>query len=114
MYCSRLSLLTPQVLELELHLLLDRQDAVGQQAAQLERIALVIGERHVLCQQPVTEEGRPGEADARESTRGNVVEGRRQGAHAARSVAARARPGAARRSAAQDVQRDEAPAWDDR
>ena len=37
MYCSRASCLTPQVLELELDLLLDREDAVRQQPAQLER-----------------------------------------------------------------------------
>ena len=40
--------MTPQVLELELDLLLDRQDAVGQQAAQPERVALVLGKARSL------------------------------------------------------------------
>ena len=55
--------LDAHVLELELDLLLDRQDPVGQQAAQPERLALVGREGEVLGQQPAAEERRPGERD---------------------------------------------------
>ena len=44
--------LDPQVLELELDLLVDGQDAVGEQAAQPERVALVDREGELLGQQP--------------------------------------------------------------
>ena len=55
--------LAAQVLELELDLLLDGQDAVGQQAAQPEGVALVVGEGEVLGQQPAAEERRPRQGD---------------------------------------------------
>ena len=57
--------LDPQVLELELDLLVDRQDPVGQQAAQAERLALVRREGQVLGQQPGAEEGRARRARSR-------------------------------------------------
>ena len=57
--------LAPEVLELELDLLLDGQDAVGQEAAQPEGVALGVGEGQVLGQQPAAEERRPRQRDRR-------------------------------------------------
>ena len=56
--------LDPQVLELELDLLLDRQDAGREEAAQPERLALLGREREVLRQQAAAEQGRAGDRDA--------------------------------------------------
>ena len=50
--------LVMEVLELELDLLVDRQDPVGQQAAQPEGVALGVGEGQVLGQQPAAEQRR--------------------------------------------------------
>ena len=57
--------LDPQVLELELDLLLDREDAVRQQPAQPERVALLVGEGEVLGQQAAAEQRRTGERRSR-------------------------------------------------
>ena len=65
--------LAAQVLELELHLLLDRQDPVRQQAAEEERLALRDRERQVLGQQPAAEQRRAGQRDARRTAGGDVV-----------------------------------------
>ncbi len=73
--------LAAEVLELEVDLLLDRQDAVGQQAAQPERVALVVAEGEVLGQQPAAEERRPGQRDRRRPAGGDVVERGGQGTH---------------------------------
>ena len=56
-------ILAAEVLELEVDLLLDRQHAIRQQAAQSEGVALVVAEREVLGQQPAAEERRPGQGD---------------------------------------------------
>ena len=66
--------LDPQVLELELDLLLDRQDAGREEAAQPERLALVDREREVLGEQPAAEQGRAGDRDAGRTTGHDVVE----------------------------------------
>ena len=55
--------LAPEVLELELDLLLDGQDAVREQAAQPERVALLLAEREVLGQQAAAEQCRAGQRD---------------------------------------------------
>ena len=61
--------LAPEVLELEVDLLLDRQDPVRQQAAQPERVPFDVGEGQVLGQQPAAEERRSGERDRRPADR---------------------------------------------
>ena len=48
--------LAPEVLELEVDLLLDREDAVRQEAAQAEGVALLLAEREVLGEQASAEE----------------------------------------------------------
>ncbi len=73
--------LDPQVLELELDLLVDGQDAVGEQSAQPERLALVGREGQVLRQQPRPEEGRAGHPDPCRTPGRDVVVGGGQGAH---------------------------------
>ena len=55
--------LAPEVLELEVDLLVDRQDPVREQAAQPERVALGRGEGEVLGQQPAAEERRARQRD---------------------------------------------------
>ena len=80
--------LDPEVLELEVDLLLDRQDAVRQEPAQPERIALDGGEREVLRQEPAAEEGRACEPDRGRATGGDGIERGGEGTHAP-SIAAR-------------------------
>src|SRR5581483_5183259 len=48
--------LSADLLELDLHLLLDRPDPPGKQTPKLEQVALHLGERRVLVQQRVLEE----------------------------------------------------------
>ena len=86
--------LVVEVLELELDLLVDGQDAVGQQAAQPERVALVLAEGEVLGQQPAAEERRPRQGDRRGPTGGDVVVWGGQGTHP-REDSGRARAGRA-------------------
>ncbi len=89
--------LAPEVLELQLDLLLDRQDAVGEQAAQVEALALVERERHVLGQEPAAEERRSGQPDRGGTAGGDVVERIGQAAHGTRIRAAPAAHGPALR-----------------
>ena len=68
--------LVVEVLELELDLLVDRQDAVREQAAQPERVALLLAEGKVLGEQPAAEERRSRQRDGgRTSGRDVVVRG---------------------------------------
>ena len=73
--------LAAQVLELELDLLVDGQDPVREQAAQVERVALVGREGEVLGQQPAAEERRPGQPDRGRTAGGDRVEGLGQRSH---------------------------------
>ena len=73
--------LAPEVLELQDDLLLDRQHAVGQQAAKPEGVALGVGEGEVLGQQPAAEESRPGERDLRRPACRDRIERGGQWAH---------------------------------
>ena len=84
--------LDAQVLELELDLLLDGQDAVGQQAAQAEGLALVGREGEVLGQQPAAEQRRAGQGDACRAAGGDVVERGGQRAHRRPSICRWTRP----------------------
>ena len=70
--------LVVEVLELEFDLLVDGQDPVGQQAAQPERVAFVVGEGEVLGDQPAAEESRPCQGDRRGPAGRDVVIGGRQ------------------------------------
>jgi hypothetical protein len=73
--------LATDVLELELELLVDRQDAIGEQPVEPERPTLVDGEREVLRQEPGPEQSRRAERDTRRPPGGDVVEGGGQGSH---------------------------------
>ena len=73
--------LHPQMLQLEGDLLLDREDAVREQAAQAEGVALPVRESEVLRQQAVAEQGRSGERDRRRPTCRDRVERSLQGSH---------------------------------
>ena len=73
--------LDPQVFELELDLLLDRQDAGREEATQPERLALLDREREILGEQAAAEEGRAGDRDARRTPGHHVVERGRQRLH---------------------------------
>ena len=73
-----------QALHLERHLLLDRHHPIREQPAQLERVALVLGEGEVLREQPVREERRAAQADVRRAAGGDGVVGRVEGAHRSR------------------------------
>ena len=55
--------LAPEVLELELDLLLDRQDPIGEEAPKPEGVALVLAEGEVLGQQAAAEQRRPRQPD---------------------------------------------------
>ena len=74
--------LDPDVLELEVDLLLDREDAVREQATQPERVALGGREGEVLRQQAAAQQGRPGERDRRGPTGRDGIERGGQGTHA--------------------------------
>ncbi len=65
MYALERVVLAAEVLELELDLLVDRQDAVREQAAQPERVALGLAEGEVLGQEPAAEERRARQRDRR-------------------------------------------------
>ena len=73
--------LDAQVLELELDLLLDREHAGREEAAQPERLALLDREGEVLRQQAAAEERRPGQRDPCRATGDHVVERGRQRLH---------------------------------
>ncbi len=79
--------LAVQPLQLEAHLLIERHDPVRQQAAQPERRPLVLGEREVLGQQPVREQGRAVELDRRRPPGGDVVVRRGKRTHRRRGYA---------------------------
>ena len=73
--------LDPQVLEFERHLLVDGEDAGRQQAVELERVTLVIGEGEVLGQQAAAEQRRAGDADPGGAAGGHDVERRGERSH---------------------------------
>ena len=73
--------LAPEVLDLEVDLLLDRQDAIRQQAAEAEDVALLRREGEVLGEETAGQERRARDVDRRRQARGDPIEGRRQGAH---------------------------------
>ena len=85
--------LDPEVLELELDLLLDRQHPVRQEPAQPERVALLVREREVLGQEPAAEERRPGEPDRGRAAGGDVVIRVGQSAHPREDSGGGAGPG---------------------
>ena len=85
--------LDPEVLELELDLLLDREHPVRQQPAQPERVALVVREGEVLGQQPAAEERRPGEPDRGRAAGRDVVVRVGQAAHPREDSGGGAGPG---------------------
>ena len=78
--------LDPEMLELEVDLLVDREDAVGEEAAQPERLALGGREREVLREQSIPEERRSCERDLGRATGRDVVERGGQGTHDASIV----------------------------
>jgi len=73
--------LAAEVFELELDLLLDRQDPVRQEADEAERRPLVGREGEVLGQQPRPEQGRRAEGDPRRAAGRDVVERGGEGLH---------------------------------
>ena len=74
--------LDPDVLELEVDLLVDRQHAVRQQPAKPERVALGRRERQVLRQQPAAKQGRARELDLGRAAGRDGIERGGEGTHA--------------------------------
>ena len=83
--------LVVKVLELELDLLVDGQDAVGKQAAQPERVALLLAEGEVLGEQPAAEERRSRQRDGGWPSGRDVVDTGRGGDASSARIAGGAR-----------------------
>ncbi len=73
--------LAPEMLELEVDLLLDGEDPVGQEPAQAEHVPLFLAEREVLGQEAAAEQRRAGDPDRRRPAGRDVVERCRQRSH---------------------------------
>ena len=89
--------LAAQVLELELDLLVDGQDAIRQEPAKLERVAFRVAEGEVLGQQPAAEQSRPRQRDRCRPAGRDGIERSGQRAHPGEHTgraARHARPGA--------------------
>ena len=74
--------LDPEVLELEVDLLIDRQHAIRQQPAEPERVPFGRWEGQVLRQQAAAKEGRSGEGDLGGAAGRDGIERGWQGTHA--------------------------------
>jgi hypothetical protein len=70
-----------EVLQLELDLLVDGQDAIGQQAAQPKVVPLRVAEREVLRQQPTAEERGSRQRDRCRAAGGDIVVRSGEGTH---------------------------------
>lgn len=79
--------LAPDVLDFEGDLVLDGEDAVGQEAAQAELDALLLAEREILREQAPPEQIGPRLLDRDRLAGDHPVEGRRQGSHPAKDRA---------------------------
>jgi hypothetical protein len=73
--------LDPDMTQLQLHLLLDGQHPVGQQATQVEGVTLIVGERGLLGQHPSAQEPLAALRDGRGPPGDDVLERSAEGSH---------------------------------